>query len=204
MNLELNLVKTRSIDSKIGKLIQRHRVEVENSSDVMVAICKFIRDNNATFTAALTDQVFVEKLANINSLTISEFNCLRYVLAEKGLDIWVWSTKVDEVNPNEVPSSVFEYSIIDTSFIQGGFIPFATRFIQTNSDNSLPTVYTQILDAYGLFQSQLFSSMKNPLKNMIEAMKVDQDAVGMVSSTKTTYVNSMLEFIGKDIRVITD
>lgn len=203
MNLEVNLVKTSSIDSKMSKFLARTRYEVTGDTEVLDAIEKFIHDNVSTFTAALTDQSLVAKLENPLNLTISTFNCLRYVLAEKGLDIWIWYVKNGEVDENEVTPDCFEYNVVDYDQCIG-FVPFCVRFIQDKQSFNVVKLYGDIQSAFGLFEGSLFTDMRNPLLVNIDAMKIEQDAVGKVSSLKTTYVNSILDFLKKDVRVITE
>lgn len=202
MLLEINLVKTATIDSKVAKYIARQRYEVASDTEVLDYISKFIGENISTFTAALTDQRFVSALSSLNNLTIEKFNCLRYVIASKGLDVWVWYVKEGEANASEVSDNVFEYNVLDR-FSTNSFVPMCFRVLQSSSENSLSKLYTEINNAYDLFGGSLFAGQVNPIMNMVKAMKVDEDAMGTVGQGKTTYVNSILEFIGLDIKVVT-
>jgi hypothetical protein len=186
----------------MGKFLARSRYEVTNDTEALDAIAKFIAENISTFTSALTDQRLVGQLQSLNNLTINEFSCLRYILASNGLDIWTWYVKEGEVNQDEVSGNTFEYNVLDKDTATS-FIPMCTRFIQAKSENSLVKLYTNIVDAFGLFEGRLFVGMNNPIMTTVKAMESDE-LIGVVSNIKTSYVNSILDFLGKDLKVITE
>lgn len=202
MKLELTLIKSPSIDTKMGKFLARTRYEVSNDTEVLDAITKFIAENISTFTSAMTDQRFLGQLQSLNNLTINEFSCLRYIFATKGLDIWAWYVREGEVNADELSANTFEYNVLDKESANS-FIPMCTRFIQTTNENSLVKLYTSIVDAFGLFEGSLFVGMNNPIMTTVNAMKSDE-VIGVVSNFKTTYINSILDFLGKDLKVLTE
>jgi hypothetical protein len=204
MKLEVTLVKTKTIDSKMAKFLARSRYDVTDDASALTAIGKFIADNISTFQAALTDQRLLSQLQNLSGLTINQLQCLKYILASKGIDIWFYYVTDGAVNEADIDAGMFEYNVLDFCTINGSFIPFCTKFIQSSTDNSMVKLYTDIVDGYGLFEGSLFAGMVNPIKNMIDAMKTDEQALGVVSSMKTTYVNSILEYLRKDVRVITE
>lgn len=205
MNLEVNLVKVASVDSKLSKLLSRNRYLVENDTQALESIIKFIADNASTFNAALTDQRLVAQLQNLSALTISELDCLRYILSVKGIDLWYYYVSDIEVNPTDIPTGIFEYNVVDRNNMSGSsFIPFASKITQTQGENKLTSLYEKIIDMYGLFNGSLFDGMNNPLKTMIDSMKSDEQILGTVPTTKSTYCNSIFEFLKKDIRVITN
>lgn len=205
MNLEVNLVRTSSIDSRMAKFIVRERFKVENDTEALDAIKQFISNHMDTFTASISNKVFLNSLSNLQSLTINELDCLRYVLSVTvNLDIWYWYVSDNETNPTEVPAGIYEYQIVDKSNVVGMFIPFTTKISQSQSDNKLTTLYDQINDMFGFFKSTLFTGIENPLTKMINSIKGDENVLGITSSTKTTYCNAIFDFLKKEIKVITD
>jgi hypothetical protein len=165
---------------------------------------KFITENNSVFNAVLTDQKLVGQLQELKTMTVPEFRCLRYILAQRGLDIWAFHVKESgEVNEDDVPAATFEYNVLDSDAVEGSF-PMCLRVVQSQTDNSMVKLYNKIEEAYGLFEGPIFSVVQNPMKSMIESMTSDEDALGTVSTMKATVMNSMLDFLHKDVRVLTD
>jgi DNA-directed RNA polymerase subunit N (RpoN/RPB10) len=186
----------------MGKFLARSRYEVTNDTEALDAIAKFIAENISTFTSALTDQRLLGQLQSLDNLTINEYSCLRYILASKGIDIWAMYVKENEINADDLSANTFEYNVLDKDTATS-FIPMCTRFVQLTNENSLSKLYTEIVDAFGLFEGRLFVGMNNPIMVTVNAMKSDE-TVGVVSKFKTSYINSILDFLGKDLRVITD
>jgi hypothetical protein len=170
----------------------------------MDAIQKFIADNISTFTAALTNQRLVAQLEQLKDLTVSQFQGLRYILAMNGLDIWYFAVKEGEVNELEVPDDVIEYTILDNDQMSYGFIPMAFRFVQPRSEMSISAVYQEIVSAFGLFEGSFYVGMKNPLKASIDTVVESEKILGVAPKSSTTYINSILEYLHKDMRAITN
>lgn len=204
MKLELNLVKSPQIDSRTVKFLARNRYEVASEPEVMDAIQKFIADNISTFTAALTNQRLVAQLEQLKDLTVSQFQGLRYILAMNGLDIWYFVVKEGEVNESEVPDDIIEYTILDNDQMSYGFIPMAFRFVQPRSEMSISAVYQEIVSAFGLFEGSFYVGMKNPLKASIDTVVESEKILGVAPKSSTTYINSILEYLHKDMRAITN
>jgi hypothetical protein len=204
MKLELNLVKSPQIDSRTVKFLARNRYEVASEPEVMDAIQKFIADNISTFTAALTNQRLVAQLEQLKDLTVSQFQGLRYILAMNGLDIWYFAVKEGEVNESEVPDDIIEYTILDNDQMSYGFIPMAFRFVQPRSEMSISAVYQEIVSAFGLFEGSFYVGMKNPLKASIDTVVESEKILGVAPKSSTTYINSILEYLHKDMRAITN
>lgn len=205
MNLECNLVKVNSLGSKLSKLIARNRYQVTNDTEALDSIAKFIADNASTFNAALSDQKLVTALSNLSNITINDLDCLRYYLSTRGLDIWYYYVSDVEVNSNDIPEGLFEYNIIDNSnMMSTTFIPFCTKLSQSQSENKLTVLYDKINDMYGFYNSPMFTGMISPIKKAIDSMKQSEELLGIVPTTTTSYVNSIFEFLRKDIRVITN
>lgn len=203
MKIELNLVKTQTTGAKIGKLLSRRRYEVENESGCMDAIVSFIKEIHPNLSIILTDKALLNKLEALKALTVSELDCLRYVLSTRGIDIWYGMVADVEQNGAEVPAGVVEYNVYDGG-VMTGFVPFCTKFPTQQDSNKLTALYDKILDSYGLFRGDLFSGIANPIKSMVDSMRGDEELLGVASTTKTTYINSILEYLKKDIRVITE
>jgi hypothetical protein len=205
MNLEISLVKVKSIDAKMSRLASRTRVKVDNDTEALDQIAKFIADNISALSTVVSNKVFLNKLTNLTALTITELDCIRYYLStSSGLDIWYYYVSDTESNGSDLPDGIFEYHIVDRNNMNGLFIPFVTKINQAHSENRLSNLYDQIIDMYGLFKSTLFDGVANPLMNIVTSIKSDENIVGTTSTTNTTYCNSIFEFLKKEIRVITN
>jgi len=204
MKLEINLVKSPQIDSRTVKFLTRARFSVASESEVMDAIQKFIKDNISTFTASLTNARLVAQLESLSNLTVSQFQGLRYMLSQSGMDIWAWAVKENEIDEIELPDNTVEYNVIDRNQVSFGFIPMSLRFTQLSSEISLSSVYQKIKDAYGIFEGSFYAGMRDPIKNSISTMQESEKVLGVAPQSSSTYVNSILDFLGKELRVISN
>jgi hypothetical protein len=202
MKLEINLVKTQTLDASVGKLMSRQRVEVDSEQVVMGALVDFLKQEASTLSTVITDQRLITKLQGLSNITITEFQCLRYMLASKGFDIWCWIVSDSEINPNEIEDQIFEYNVVDSNSISGSFVPKSSKIIQSSSNNSLTELYTKINDGFTLFTGDLFIGMNNPIINTVTTMKESETALGITSKAQTTYVNSVLEYLGIRVKVL--
>lgn len=203
MNLELNLVKTQSIYSKVGSLLDRRRVLVGNDSEAMAAISSFIADNTETFDAALSNKALVSQLQDLKNLTIDELYSLKYVFASSGIDLIIMAVSDIEVNENMIPEGIIEYNVIDNLNNVSNFIKFATKIPVSSEGGVLTEMYSKVVEIHGLFEGDLFQGFQNPLEAQIGILRQTEQALGVTPSSITTYLNSVLEYLGKDIYVIT-
>lgn len=204
MNLEVNLIKVPSVAGKMGTFLGRNRYSCNNDTEALDAINKFISENMDTITAVIIDPKLNGILTEGN-LTINDLMCIKYLLSLKGLDLWYWYVSDSETNATGIEPDTFEYNVVDElNLYNSSFIPFCTKVNQLISDMKISAVYSKIIDIYGLFQGTKFNGIHNPLKNTIDSMKGSETALGTVPGTLTTYTNSVLEYLGKNIKVITD
>jgi len=202
MNLELNLVKSTTIGSKVGSLITRHRVPVETDTEAMDAVKAFIIDNMLTFNAAITDKVFTDKLSELTSLTVDELYNLKYVLTLNwGLDLIIVTVSDNEKNEYEIPKDITEYNVIDNLRSPLGFVKFATK-IPISNRGGISELYKTIMEMYGFFESNLFASLQNPCKQHMDILHQTEQLTGVTPSAITNYLNSVIEYLGKEIYVI--
>lgn len=203
MNLEINLVKVHSIDAKLGKLLARKRYLVADDTQVMDSMMKFIAEVSTTISTVVTDARLTASLQTLTKLTVTDLDCLRYILSMHGMDIWYWYVADTEGNPMSIPEGLFEYQVIDHNNTRI-FIPNCAKIVQASTDNKLTEVYSKIIESHALFNSPIFAGINNPLVNMVQTMEADEQAVGVVPVSKTTYVNSIFDFLHKEIRVLSN
>lgn len=203
MNLELNLVKTQSIYSRVSSSIARQRTLINNESEAMSAIMSFIADNIEIFDAALSNKALVNQLQNLTDLTIDEFSSLKFMLASNGLDILAWAISDNELNEIEVPDGILEYNIVDRNNSLMSFLDFCTKINISEESGTLADMYQRIVDMYGLFEGDLFVGYLNPLSSQVQVLRQTEQTLGVTPNAITTYLNSVLEYLGKEIYVIT-
>jgi hypothetical protein len=202
MNLELNLVKTQSIHARVSSLIARKRVKAENTTEAMEAITAFIADNMITINAAITDRALTSQLSDLKSLTVDELYSLKYILASNGgIDLIIVNVADLEVNEFEIPKDIIEYNVIDNLRAPLNFIKWSTKVPLSNKGN-LTELYKTIIEMYGLFEGNLFTGSQNPLEYQLGVLQQTEMALGITPSAITTYLNGVLEYLGKDIYVI--
>ena len=202
MNLELNLVKTQSIHSRISSLIARKRIQVKSESEAMEAIVAFIQDNMLTFNAAITDKALLDQLSNLKTLSVDELYSLKYIMASTGgIDLIIVVVSDSEENELEIPKDILEYNIIDNLRSPLSFVKFATK-ISLDKKGNLTELYTKVIDMYGLFDGGLFSSITNPITPQLDILRQTEIALGISPSAITQYLNGVIEYLGKDIYAI--
>lgn len=203
MNLEVNLVSVPSIDTKYASIRSRSRFLVNNDTEALDSIAKFIADNASEFNSAIADARLVAQLQDLSNITFTDLECLRYILATKRIDLWYWYVADVEVNSSDIPAGMVEYNISDYTNMIGN-IPFCTKITQLREENNFVEVYSKINEIYGLFGSPLFKGISNPISKMINSMKTSQELINQVPATAGAYINSVLDFLHKDLKVITN
>lgn len=204
MNLEINLVRTNSTFYQMCSLITRSRRIVNSDEEVMSAIIDFIHENIPTFDAAMADKEFVAKLQGLEAMTITDFYALKFFLSQSvGIDIIVGSVAEMEVNASEIAEGTYEYNVFDELPSEYNFVKDMTKIVTSSESGDMGSVYSKIVEMYGYFESPLFSSYRNPLKTNIELLKSTEVAMGVTPPSISNYINSVLEYLGKRIILIT-
>lgn len=163
----------------------------------------FIAENESTFIAAINNARFTSSLQNLTTMTINEFNCLRYIMAVSyGLDIWGWYVADEETNSVGIDNDVAEYNIIDSNTMNGIY-PFCSKISKDARTTSLTEVYSKINESFGLFTGNSLVGFTNPLSSAIETMKSSISLTGNIPETMSTNINAILSFLHKDLKVIT-
>lgn len=203
MKLEVNLVSVKSPFTRVYGFLARNRYDVENDSDVASSIIKFIHENIDYFSSAISDKNLISKLETLNSINPDQFMSLKYILCSFGLDILVTSVGVNEINPESVSDNEFEYSIIDDNMPTGEFTKQSTKYVLPSDNVSMSTLYTKIMESFELFKGDLLSDYKNPLQNQIDVIRANELSIGETSPQITSYINSVFEYLGKKLILIT-
>lgn len=201
MKVELNLIKNQGIFIPVYTLISRERFNVDDDN-IMTTICQFIRDNASVFDAALSDKELVTKLTTIESISVSELMSLKYCLASAGMDLLVNQVAEEEVNPDSIPEGIAEYNIIDDLDVEQGFVKFSTKVTTDQDTSSMSDVYGKIIEIFDYFSTPLTASCENPLKENMDTLLVTEKSIGRAPESVTTYINSVLEYLGKRIILI--
>lgn len=207
MNLEVTLVKVKAIqDTSIADFLSRARfVDVEDDSKAMSYLTKFLKDNLDTISIAVSDKVFVNKLRNKDTFTLTEFLCTKFLLALAGIDIWYYQVSDNEENGFDLPNGMVEYILQDTTSFSKSFVPFATKMTRSIDDARSWTIYDTIKGDYDFFEGDLFNGIDNPMSRMIQLAKDSEEIVHKSAELGTTeYLYQMVKYLGKDIKVLTN
>lgn len=202
MNLELNLVKSQSIYAKAFSILARKRVLVGNDTEAMAAIEAFIAENIDIFDAAMTNKAMVSQLQNLKDLTIDTLYSLKFMMAASGIDLIFFSVSDAESDGDGISDGIVEYNVIDNLNASSNFIKFATKLPVSENGGNLAEVYKRIIDMFGFFEGDLFTGYTDPLKTQLEILSQTEKALGVTPSAITSYLNSVLEYLGKDLIVI--
>jgi len=202
MNLELTLVRTNGYPSKDVNFIDRNRYKVNNDSEALDSICKFISDHIGDLTAMISDNKLINKLETLKSLTIDQFSALRILMIFKGVDILAVYVSDNEVNVTEPPANSIEVNLIDRNNIIGSFIPFATKITQLRDEFKVSRVFKDALSMYGLFTGELFDGLFNPVKSNLQSIEtLESTQVASGNAIAVSILNSAFDVMNKD-RVI--
>lgn len=202
MYIELNLVSNQSIFSPVYTLIARERKLVNDDSEVITAICEFISDNITSFDAALSDKELVSRLQNLDQISIVDFYSIKFMLANSGLDILVNSVAELEVNADQIPEGMLEYNVVDNIATNQSFVKPSSKIVLDADSSDLHQVYSEIVSGFGFFQTPILSGYRNPLTANLDLLKQTEVAIGVAPTSITTYINSVLEYLGKSIILI--
>lgn len=204
MNLEINLVKIdQLVGSNSGSLLERRRYTADNDVEVLAHTVDFIKECMDIMVGAITNNVLVENLRSLKNITIQELSELNQILRiSAGLNIWVYYVADLEVNGSGIGSDSLEYNIIDNVMRIQSF-PFCTKKVYSKNAVSLTGLYKTIIDIYGLYKESKFTGVGNPLQSYLSSIEKDEQLVGVTSKTKLTVLNSMIDELGKSIKIIT-
>lgn len=199
MNLEVTLVGTNNYPSKDVIFIDRNRYKVNNDSEALDSICKFIADHISDLTARISDMKLINRLETLKSLTIDQFSALRLLLIFKGVDIMVVYVSDSETNKSEIPANSIEVNVIDRNNIIGSFIPFATKITQLRENFKISKVYKDMLSMYGLFTGNFFDGLYNPVKSAISTVEAAEETPILSGNSITSAIlNSSFDAMNKD------
>lgn len=204
MKLELNLVMNQGIYSPVFRILDRKRVENYESTYVMKLIAEFIRGNDAILNNWLSDKDLVNRLSNVtDDMTVTEFMSIKYLLAEAGLDILVYTVADMEVNDTDIPVGEFEFNVVDDYSVSESFIKNSTK-ISLKEENYYE-LYARIQDMYSFFElGSLAGYSNNPLRKSLDALKITAESMGVTPISLTNEINSTLEYLGKKLILITN
>jgi len=204
MNLELNLVKNQGVYSQVFSLLARKRVPAETDTEVLTEVCNFIRENLDIFDAAVTNKALISQLEKIDMMTIDEFSCFKFVIANSGIDLLIFGVSDVEVDSDGVPAGKIEYNVIDNNQCLTSFVKFCTKVLADDKTSDFGDVYKNIIDMYGFFSGELFTGFRNPLSTQLQVINESERLLGVAPASSTQYVNSILEYLGKNVIVITE
>lgn len=204
MKLELNLVMNQGIYSPVFKILDRKRVENYESTYVMKLIADFIKGNDAILNNWLSDKDLVNRLSNVTEdMTVTEFMSIKYLLADAGLDILVYTVADMEVNENDIPEGEFEFNVVDDYSISESFIRNSTKI--SLKDENYYELYARIQDMYSFFElGSLAGYSVNPLRKSLDALRITSESMGVTPISLTNEINSILEYLGKKLILITN
>lgn len=200
--LEINLVKCQGPFSPVYTLISRERIVANDAGDIIDAAMNFLKANSDTLAAGLADTDLVARIMNAKDVTIDSFMSLKFILAQAGMDVLVHQVAELEVGKDGIADGTNEYNVIDN--LTDGIAKIATKVVVPSNSSNLGEVYDKICNLYNFFNTELLKSYKNPLEGQLSQLKRIESAVGVSSNQITTYLNSILEYLGKSIILISN
>jgi len=190
--------------SPVYTLLMRKRINIDtkDNAQILQSALDFLKENHDTLVAALSDQDFVEKIMAADSTTMDEFMSIKYILTQSGLDVLVNEVAELEINPEDIEEGTNEYSLIDN--LTNGTFKLATKVVLPDESSNLSMVYEKLTGLYNFFNTPVTSNYRNPLTVQLGQLKRIEETVGVASTQITSYINSVLEYLGKSIILITN
>jgi len=205
MTLELSLVQTQNMYGNFYEILNRKRVFIENGDeDAVPEIIKFLIENIDYVDAYINDKAIVANIREIQALTTTELACLRYMLGTFGLDVLAYIVAETEDNPEGLATGLVEYNIIDTNDYMTASIPFVSKIVMDADKASLPALYKAIDENFELFKGDLFADFGNQIVQYSNILDTSAQLTGIVMPAVTNQINSILNFLGIKIIVITN
>jgi len=203
MVIEINLVGNQNqVYTNLFEFRARKRAQVADDAEAMGAIAAFLAENIAIIDAAIADKGLVSRLQGLQTLSINDYYSLKFLLAQSGLDILTFIVAEQEVNSDNLDRGILEYNVIDTNYPDNSFLHRATKITAESDSSHMSEVYAKIQEIYNFFESDLFEGYKNPMANQIDLIKETETLIGKAPEGSTLFVNSVLEYMGKQIILI--
>lgn len=203
MFLEINLVKTDGVFATTNSLLIRRRVELTEKDTPLTEIKKFINDNFDLIGPAINSLELRNNLSSLKQMTNDEFYTLKYLMSLNGYNILAWLTADGERNAKDIPEDNIEFNVLDHLDTFFGAIPFETKFTYPRDMFTPDKLYSDIMNAYRLFNNGIYKSGSNPIGNDIRVMGEQVKAGIPVSRGLVEHIGSILSLLGKTIVTIT-
>lgn len=201
MQLELTLGKTSGYQSGSFTFLSRERFKINDESDFMRSVIKFIGDNSDTIMSALGDKELYGKIMNLQSLSVADFRTLRLMLSDKyGLEISYWSVADEETNADSIAEGTIEYNVIDEMAAYNGVSRYAVKVSVPEDNVRFSYLYKKIISAFDLFNSEMFSDYDNPLQRentgIIANLDPEETLTGEVNPVVTHEAAQVFKYLG--------
>ncbi len=198
--IEVNLFKIAQGDARasVGKCIARNRFDKESLGVTIESFVQgFLKDNLDKFEGGIGSPELVDMINSDATLTRRDISCINYYLVRLGLIVKVFNVTDDEENSTGVPAGIVEWNVIDRNFIQYDY-PTSIKIIPADNVD-IPAVLRQVAETHGLFDSDKFSGIKNPLTTMLDNLDNVKRVTGAISADITTKLYDILDELGISI-----
>lgn len=198
--IEVNLFSISSSDprSTVGRCVARSRYDIDTMGvSVMEYVKKFLQDNLDTLESGISGEL-VSLINSEMAFTTKDFMSINYLLSQVGYSVRIWNVADDEENPLNVPDGgVYEINVVDKTYVQHEY-PTSTK-IMSASDESLVENLDKVVESCGLFNPSRFNGLKNPLTDLISALKREKNVSGNINATIVTRLYQVLGDMGFEL-----
>lgn len=199
--VEVTLISTGDMYSNVGRFVSRKRANLEALAITKNEFIKgFVRNNMSELDAVINNADFNELINSDRNLSNKDIESINYILGEMGYKLLVSFVADDEENPDSVGEGLYEYNIIDKSFIQND-LPTSTKITKSTTE-SLGDTLIKIVEQSGLFNPDKFSGIRNPFTILLNNIKDQERTTGSIQGMTTARIYSMLSYMGIDVYVI--
>ncbi len=202
--IEINLFQVPAGEwtSKVGTCVARNRFDKDSMGITIEEFARgFLKENLEKFEHGIGSSELVETINSTGFMSRKDLACVNYYLAQAGYIVKIFNVTDDEVNSTGVPSGeVVEWNVIDHNFIQHDY-PTAIKIVP-GEGLDIPAILRQVVDQTGVFDSDKFAGLKNPLTELLNALDSIKSATGSVNSGITTRIYALLDEVGIELMCI--
>ena len=202
--IEVNLIQIPAGEktSMVGHCVARNRFDKDSMGITIEEFARgFLKENLEKFEAGIGSAELTETINSTGFISRKDLACINYYLVQAGYILKIFNVTDDEINAVGVPSGeVAEWNIIDNNFIQYDY-PTSIK-LMPGDGLDIPSILRQVVDQSGVFDPDKFAGLKNPLKELLDALDSIKSTTGDINPGITTRIYAILADLGIELMCI--
>ena len=202
--IEVNLIQIPAGEktSMVGHCVARNRFDKDSMGITIEEFARgFLKENLEKFEAGIGSAELTETINSTGFISRKDHACINYYLVQAGYILKIFNVTDDEINAVGVPSGeVAEWNIIDNNFLQYDY-PTSIK-LMPGDGLDIPSILRQVVDQSGVFDPDKFAGLKNPLKELLDALDSIKSTTGDINPGITTRIYAILADLGIELMCI--